>query len=474
MNTQDTYLNLAEMTNVIRTFLEKNGLSYKTINSCVDINILYNLIKNEDRSRLHKLSTNIRYIAGLYFELIHDINSMMEQYMIGIESGCSECINLMGRYYSQMMKLREMAINKKNIDAIFNLSKYFSDQNQFDKMIHALNMAIELGSEKAIKDLGLYYYRNDQIDKMIETYRSGAHKGFTSCMVELGDHYFKNGDKENTIKYYTAAAKTNPEGMFKLGWFYESNKDYPKMLEMYNRALQHNHTGAMVRLGDYYKKIKNYDLMLYTYKLAAETNPEAMNKIGLYYQKKKKYSEMIKYYEHAIKLESLNAMNNLALYYESIGEYDKMKELLMRAISKKSSIAMYNMGLFHEKMAEYFMMAYQNGRVFDHSEIKLMKKSIVKVNTPKLFHSLSKMIQEKKKQFKTLFDTKKVKVKKEKKLQKEKSQYKFSTDYSEPPKSKTGNLIDIPVEEKSTNSISEIGKVNIFTGLKSFFNSSRL
>lgn len=469
VDTDDTYLNLAEMTTLIKTFLERNGFTYKTIHSCNDIQILYQLIKNEDRNRVSKLSANVKYIAGLYFELIHDIKAMMEQYLEGVDLGCPECMNLLGRYYyrnkdyAQMMAFWEMAINKKNIEAIFNLSKFFEDEKQYDKMIHALKKAIEMGSEKAILSLAVYYQKNKEFEKMIEIYRQGVHSGYTTCMIELGNYYMSVGDKENTIKYYSAAAKTNPEAMYLLGTFYETKKEYAKMIEYYNLAIHQNHTGSMIRLGDYYKRIKNYELMIYIYKMAAQTNPEVMNKLGLHYQKKKQVAEMMKYYESAIKLGCVNAMNNLAIYYESVGEYEKMKTLLEKAIEKKSSVAMYNMGLYYEKMkdydkmAEYFMMSYQNGRVFDYSEIKLMKKSILHVSKPKLIGDLKKMISEKKKQFKEMFSFKRSKDDKKSpqlpgpnKLSKEKSQYKLSKDASE---KKTPNLIEIPNDEKPIKSL---------------------
>lgn len=454
----DTYLNLQEMSDVIKIFLERNGFTFKTISNCNDIQILYQLIKNEDQIRLSKLSWNLKYIAGLYFELIHDIKSMMGQYLNGVDLGCPECMNLLGRYYYrnkdyvQMMKFWQMAIEKKNIDAIFNLSKFFEDEKQYDNMINALKIAIDLGSEKAILSLASYYQKNKEFEKMIETYRQGIHNGYTNCMSELGNYYMSLGDKENTIKYYTAAAKTNPDAMYKLGKFYERNKDYPKMMYYYNKAIQYNHTESMIRLGDYYKKIKNYELMLHTYKMAASTNPDAMNRLGIYFQKKKQYPEMMNYYESAIKLGCVNSMNNLAIYYESVGEYGKMKMLLEKAIEKKSCVAMYNMGLYYEKMkdyekmAEYFMMSYQNGRVFDHSEIKLMKKSILSGNKIKLMNELKRMVSEKKKKFKEIFTFKHSKEDKIK--QKIPSPHIVNDDIEKSKKNSPPNLLDLQIEEK--------------------------
>ena len=465
MNTQeDSYLNLSEMTVVIQKFLEKNNITYKSITSCLDIQILYQLIQNENRSRLNKLSSNVKYIAGLFFETIRDTQSMMTQYLEGVNSGCSECMNLLGRYYfknkdyAQMMEFWKVAIEKNNLEAMFNMTKFFEEQKQYDKMVQALQMAIDLGSEKAIHSLASYYANNRKTDKMIETYRKGAHVGFTSCMIELGKYYISQRDHDNAAKYFTAASKTNPEAMYRLGMIFEFKKEYTKMIEIYTRAIQHNHSESMIRLGDYYKKIKNYDMMIHIYKMAAEnkiatqTSSDAMNKLGIYYQKKKQYSEMLKYYHDAIKLGCVNAMNNLAIYYESIGEVKKMKELLEKAIEKNSSAAMYNMGLYYEKtrnydkMAEYFMMSYQNGRIFDYSEIKLMKKSIVRLQKPN-FGGFIKSLDEKKKQLKEFFKRKQKspKEKKKSKLERSESKFKFSKENQ-----KEDILIDIPQEKPNT------------------------
>jgi TPR repeat protein len=475
MNTKEnqSYMNLAEMTTVIKSFLENNGFTYKTINSCNDIQILYKLINEQDKSRISKLSFGVKYIAGLFFETIEDVQSMMEIYLDGAKQGCSECLNLLGRYYYkkqdyiQMMEFWRLAIEKNNIDAMFNISKYFEDEGQYQNMVQSLQMAISLGSEKAIQSLAKYYAKNRQIEKMIETYRDGLHNGYTSCMVELGKYYMSQRNIENAIKYFSSAAKTNPEAMYRLGMYYESTKDYGKMIDLYNKAILQNHTESMVRLGDYYKKIKNYDLMVNTYKMAAQTNSDAMNKLGLYYQKKKQYPEMLKYYESAVKLGCVNAMNNIAIYYESIGQYDNMRFFLDKAIEKKSSVAMYNMGLYYEKiknydkMAEYFMMSYQNGRFFDYSEIRLMKKSIVRLQKPN-FTGFVKLLDDKKNQLKAFFQKKQQEktqkeniksLKKKIKIKRTESNFKLSKDIQE--KKEESTLIDIPVEKSNTKPLFE-------------------
>ena len=455
------YLNLDEMTSVIKNFLEKKGYVYKQIQSVSDIQILYNLIKDEKKNRLHKLNNNVKYIAGLFFDSIHDTKSMMEMYLDAAKQGCSECLNLLGRYYyqrndhGQMMEFWKLAIEKNNVEAMINIATFFEEQGQFENMVQSLKIPIDLGCEKAFHLLAKYYRKYRNVDKMIEIYRKGIHNGFTGCMVELGKYYLSQGDFENAIKYFTSGSKTNPEAMYHLGMIYESRKNYDEMVDLYNQAIQQNHTLSMVRLGDYYKKIKKYDLMVHTYKLASQTNSDAMNKLGLYYQKKKQYNEMIKYYESAIKLGCVNAMNNLAIYYESIGQDDKMLFLLGKAIEKNSSVAMYNMGLYYEKnknydkMTEYFMMSYQNGRIFDHSEIRLMKKSILKIQKPSL-SGFVKLLDDKKNQLKAIFEKKNQKPKDpKKKIKRNESKFKISKE----PETKEEMLIDMPVETKSNFSL---------------------
>jgi hypothetical protein len=197
--------------------------------------------------------------------------------------------------------------------------------------------------------------------------------------------------------------------------------------------------------------------------MAAQTNSDAMNKLGIYYQKKKQYPEMLKYYESAVKLGCVNAMNNIAIYYESIGQYDNMRFFLDKAIEKKSSVAMYNMGLYYEKiknydkMAEYFMMSYTNGRFFDYSEIRLMKKSIVRLQKPN-FTGFVKLLDAKKNQLKAFFEKKQQEktqkqniksLKKKIKIKRTESNFKLSKEKDELEK-KESTLIDIPVEKTNT------------------------
>jgi hypothetical protein len=485
----EEYVNINQLSDNVKKFLESNNYPYKTsIQNFNDLQILNQLILNDNGEKISKLNDNVRYISGLYFEKKNNIEMMKNEYQLGIENGCSECMNLLGLYYyhekdyDSMLGFWEQAFNKKNIEAIINLSRYFDHTNQYDKMIHALQFAMDLGSEKAYKYLAIHYYKKGKVSEMIEIYRKAGHKGFSSCLLDLGNYYLKIGDHQNKLKYYRLAAQNNPEAMYYLAIYYQSIQEFDTMREYFMKAaFDYKHIKSILSLGEFYKKTKQYKLMENVYEIGAkQNNPDALNSLGLYYHKIKQKDKMLRCYGDAIKYGSINALNNLAIYYESIGNYKEMKKLLEKAISFNSSIAMYNMGLYyekigdHDKMGHYFMMSYQNGRIFDKSEMKLMKKSILKNGKPHLIDKFIKTFKQKKNQLKSiLFDKReksdekdkdnekendkdkekvKDKEKKEKKksLKKKESIYKFSKEKQENQKPQNDLLIDVPDNEPKT------------------------
>jgi hypothetical protein len=87
-------------------------------------------------------------------------------------------------------------------------------------------------------------------------------------------------------------------------------------------------------------------------------------------------------------------------------------------------------------MGHYFMMSYQNGRIFDKSEMKLMKKSILKNGKPHLIDKFIKTFKQKKNQLKSiLFD------KRDKSDEKDKDKEKASDKDKEPDKAKVKDKV---------------------------------
>lgn len=146
-------------------------------------------------------------------------------------------------------------------------------------------------------------------------------------------------------------------------------KDYDKMMECYNMAIEKGNYCVMFNMGLYYEKVqKNYDLMKKYYLMAVEkSDTRAMYNLGLYYENIEKNNNLSKkYYEMGANNGCASSMNNLAIYYEDIGNRYLAEKYYSMSIEKRCIEAMYNLAIYYRESGytdlavKYYLMACEN------------------------------------------------------------------------------------------------------------------
>ena len=179
-------------------------------------------------------------------------------------------------------------------------------------------------------------------------------------LLKNGIHQYKIKDYCRMKEYYQMAInKGNSNAMNNLGVYYEAvEKDYDKMKQYYQMAVSKGNSSAMCNLGNYYKKVeKDYQQMKKYYGMAIDAgNSSAMYNLGNYYKEvEKDYQLMVKYYIMAIDAGSSNAMCNLGNYYQNVEkDYQLMVKYYRMAIDAGNSYAMIKLYNYYTDKFEFY------------------------------------------------------------------------------------------------------------------------
>jgi len=111
------------------------------------------------------------------------------------------------------------------------------------------------------------------------------------------------------------AVPLSPDNLYKQGFNCERIKDYSQMIHYYTEASKLGSNTAMFRLGVYYLKTGN-ELLALEWLKRDLTNPRVFFWIGECYKRQKNYAKMKEYYEKAVEYGNPVAMNHLGAFYE--------------------------------------------------------------------------------------------------------------------------------------------------------------
>jgi tetratricopeptide (TPR) repeat protein len=129
------------------------------------------------------------------------------------------------------------------------------------------------------------------------------------------------------------------------------------MIEINENDDIENKSQSMFKLGRYYQNEKDYDNMKIYYYMAIEYGVgKAMYNLGLHYQYTDiNYDNMKKYYLMVIESSngeySSSAMNNIAYHYETIKDYENMKKYYEMAILHKNEVTLKNIERIRKAIA---------------------------------------------------------------------------------------------------------------------------
>lgn len=164
------------------------------------------------------------------------------------------------------------------------------------------------------------------------------------ALNELGKLYSDMNHYDEAIKYLNDALAIDNNSLpvlNEIGRAYVKKGNYQKALQMYQKALQidYGHLPVLNELGRLYVKMYKYDLAEKTYKRALKIDSNhipVINELGRLYVVKKEYKAAQNMFQSILELDKNNipAMNELGGVYSELGEYEKAKECFNKIIKR--------------------------------------------------------------------------------------------------------------------------------------------
>lgn len=174
--------------------------------------------------------------------------------------------------------------------------------------------------------------------------------------------------------------KMYSQNMYKIGFYYQNEKNYSMMKEYYEMSikLDSKNLNPINNLIDYYTNIEiNNELMIKYCQMAYECGcKKFLEKLGNHYYKIKDYPNMFKYYNMILNVNDYNKSNvyfNLGKYYDEVEEDNiLMIKYYSMAIDSCNSKAMHNLALYCQNMKDYKNMKKYYQMAIDIGNVKSM------------------------------------------------------------------------------------------------------
>ena len=254
----------------------------------------------------------------------------------------------MQKYYKNAINLGDFFQSPNN------LASYYKDlTRELKKAELSYNIGIKNGNLKSINQMAIYQYETKKNTKEILKYLNKAlNSGSVYAIYSLGHYYF-----------------------------FREKKNYEKMLDCYEDAINFDIPNAMNDLAYYYDSIeKNYEKAIYFYKKATDEHKflYSYNNLGVLYKNNiKNHKLMYKYLSEGINKGCRYSMYSLALYYHKIDKNeDLMKKYYEASYNAGYRQAGYMLGLYYQydKMNYEKMYHYYQRNIRNHKCIKSMIK----------------------------------------------------------------------------------------------------
>jgi TPR repeat protein len=182
---------------------------------------------------------------GTYYKKIKDYDNMKKYFLMAIEHKNVYAMFNLALYYKRVEKNAElttkyflMADEYGDKDALLNLGFFFKETKDYNQMKYYFLKAIDKGNRSALCQMG-NYYRFIQINEplMIWYYLEAIAKDCVKSMYNLADYYYLNHDYNNMLKYCLMAIKTNDSyvpPMFLLEEYYRQIINDNHFADQYN------------------------------------------------------------------------------------------------------------------------------------------------------------------------------------------------------------------------------------------------
>ena len=274
------------------------------------------LLKELSKSDLKLLDEAKSYVTNNDFNKclaklnqIKDKESISSIYALVYHLGLKE--------YDKAEKYYLKAIEKGNVDALFNIGNLYSDQKEYDKAEKYYLKAIEKGNVDALFNIGNLYSDQKEYDKAEKYYLKAIEKGNVDALFNIGNLYSDQKEYDKAEKYYLKAIeKGDVDALLNIGYLYSEQNKYDKAEKYYLEAIEKGNVDALLNIGYLYSDQKEYNKAEKYYLEAIEKgNVDALFNIGNLYSDQKEYDKAEKYYLEAIEKDVFVSINNLAHLY---------------------------------------------------------------------------------------------------------------------------------------------------------------
>ena len=244
-----------------------------------------------------------------------------------------------------------MAIDKGDVDALYNLALLYQNNKQTTEAEKYYLMAIDKGDVNALNNLAFLYVDNKQTAEAEKYYLMAIDKGDVGAMYNLALLYQNNKQTTEAEKYYLMAIdKGHVKALYNLAWLYHNNNQTTEAEKYYLMAIDKGNVDAMYNLALLYQD-NNQTTEAEKYYLIAivKGDVEALYNLANMYSDNGKLEEAEKYYLMAIDKGQVSAYLNLAvLYWVNNRNPDEALRLFQRYKEQQSSLDIR--GSFIEKM----------------------------------------------------------------------------------------------------------------------------
>jgi len=248
---------------------------------------------------------------------------------------------------------RNLSDNKKIISTLFELSKIYREQKDYEKVVNICQQIIEI--QKAEGDLEAVIETNFRL-AIVYTEANDYEKAFAQYQQIIDNSTNKTSIIGRAKRAIGSLYSRRGEYDLALSVYYEALAQYQTTLDKFNVGLVQNNIGnVFTTIGDYRQAQSYYEQALDNFEQAKQKSwvGAALQNLGsiAYYQAD--YRQAVLYSERALKIfteanderKLLITYSNLSLYYSSQGDYQqafdyyKKAETLAEKLDDKRALA---------------------------------------------------------------------------------------------------------------------------------------
>ena len=235
-----------------------------------------------------------------------------------------------------------LAVEKGNIDALYNLANLYADQERYDLAEQYYLKAIDKDIIDALNNLANLYADQERYDLAEQYYLKAIDKDIIDALNNLAILYHNQERYDLAEQYYLKAIdKDNIAALYNLAMLYKDQERYDLAEQYYLKAIDKNNIAALYNLANLYHNQERYDLAeQYYLKAIDKDNIAALSNLAmLYYRQNLNKKEALHYFnEYTGKKQASDDSQVIkeAILHLWNGIFDKLEHKVTQAIETEN------------------------------------------------------------------------------------------------------------------------------------------